>query len=115
MRWIRSRSRRTTVSRSTLPPNTSSPPTCMCTGPRSAWIADRSEGDSDSAMPARAYPDRRSTRVLADAALRRAEDVVPERRADAEATRVVLEVMSHVELAQDLARAGARLVVMQVV
>ena len=47
--------------------------------------------------------------------LRRAEHVVPERRADAEAARVVLEVVAHVQLAQALPEARLRAVVMQVV
>ena len=40
------------------------------------------------------------------AALRRAEHVVPERGAHAEALRVVLEVVPHVQLADELARAA---------
>ena len=51
----------------------------------------------------------------AAAALRRAEDVVPERGAHAEALRVVLEVVAHVQLAHELAEARARPVVMHVV
>src|SRR3954452_6703066 len=46
----------TTASRSTWPSKTSTPPTCMCTGPRSAWMADRSEGESASAMPGASLP-----------------------------------------------------------
>src|SRR2546423_6696304 len=45
----------------------------------------------------------------------RAEETVPVGRADAEARRVVLEVVAHVELAQAAADPGLRLVVVQVV
>src|SRR5206468_4173158 len=45
----------------------------------------------------------------------RAEEAVPVGRADAEARRVVLEVVAHVELAQAAADPGLRLVMVQVV
>ena len=46
---MRSRRRSTTVLALHVPSNTQTPPTCMCTGPRSAWMADRSEGERGSA------------------------------------------------------------------
>src|SRR4051812_14385126 len=52
---------------------------------------------------------------LAPAAQRGAEDVVPERGADSEAARVVLEVVAHVQLAHHLPEAGPRREVVQVV
>ena len=56
IRCTRSRTRWTTASRGTCPSNTQMPPTCMRTGPRSAWMADRSEGESASAMARQAIP-----------------------------------------------------------
>src|SRR5687767_889568 len=108
---MRSSIRRTTVACGTRPPRTSTPPTCMWTGPCSAWIAERSAGERESGLSAR----RCGSLLGAPAARSRAEDVVPPRGADAEPAAVVLEVVAHVELAQALARARPRLVVMKVV
>ena len=52
---MRSRRRSTTVSRAISPSNTQTPPTCMCTGPRSAEIAETSEGERGSATAGRPY------------------------------------------------------------
>src|SRR3954452_21207549 len=107
---MRSRRRRTSSSRSTTPSNTSTPPTCMWTGPRSAEIAETSEGERGSV----------AVSVLARSGLRPpgavdrgAEDPVPVGSGDPVATGVVLEVVAHVELAQPAAEARARAVVMQ--
>src|SRR3954454_7745732 len=105
---MRSRSRSTTACRSSGPSKTSTPPMCMWTGARSAWIADRSEGERGSGIRRRPYS--RLWRVAARALLGGAEDVVPERGADAEAAGVVLEVVAHVELSEQPSRAGTRLV-----
>src|SRR6185503_19526781 len=106
---MRSSMRRTTVASGTRPPRTSTPPTCMCTGPCSAWIADRSAGERESGVSAR--------RCSAGAPAPRggAEHVVPPWRADAETARVVLEVVAHVQRAEPFAGARLRDVVVEVV
>ena len=54
---MRSSIRRITVAAGTRPPSTSTPPTCMWTGPCSAWTADRSAGERETGrLSARSLP-----------------------------------------------------------
>src|SRR4051794_2664567 len=93
----------------------------MCTGGRSAWSAERSDGGRASRVAKRVQREPTARGELAGArppplaAGEGAEDFVPVRGADAEPRGVVLEVVTHVELTQLLACGGARLGVMQVV
>ena len=84
----------------------------------SAAMAFSSVSVVGNALRLRRFDRDRTGRAALDpagAALRRAEHVVPERGAHAEALRVVLEVVAHVQLAHELAEPGARAVVMHVV